>query len=201
MPLPNLEKVLSVLNFAVPFLGLAAIFVYQLRSKSVNIKWVKRGILAIVALFIVWGAYTTIATYNLWKNDPVSKYLLPPYQSDYFYNYAYLHFWRPNIASFISSFIWAGVLLALYKYSKGRILEKDDVFLGLFAVLAVGWPGFIVYLGVFFGLLLARQLVNIIIFKKNDSVSVTQELIFSAIIVMIAGNYLISRAGLDVFRF
>lgn len=202
MQFPDLTKILSILNFAVPFLWLTAILLYQIKFKSINIKWVKRGVWAVVALFVTWGAYTTIATYNLWKNDPFSKYLLPPYQPvDYFYGYAFSHFWRPNIASLASSLIWAGVLFVLYKYSKGRILDKADVVLGLFTVLAAGWPGFIIYLAVFFGLLLARQIINIAVFKKNDSIPITQELIISAIIVMIAGNYLVSRFGLDVLRF
>lgn len=193
--------ILNFLNFFLPLFWLAGILIYWLKHRQIKIWWVKYGILVIFALYIVWGAYATVANYNLWKAHPVSRYLLPPYQATYIYEYSFFHFWLPNSVNIAMSLIWAATLFILYKYSRGRFLGKEEIYLGLFTALLVGWPKFIIYLMLFFGMLLLCQLAGNFIFKNKSPVQVTHSLVVSAVIIAILGKFFVSYFGLDVLMF
>lgn len=191
---------LKLASFAAPLVFLAAILAFWIKHKTVNLKLLKIGIAITVILFIIENAYGTIVTYGLWKNDPVSRYLLPPYEKAYFYQYAYFHFWRKDVMALLASLMWAGVLLIISKYSNNRILDKSDVSLGFFTAFAAGWPGFAVYITISLGLLAAYQIINVFVFKKNGYVAITASLIASSLVVLFLGEYLINYLNLGVLR-
>ena len=83
-------QVLNILNFTIPVIWLIAIFIHWLKFGEIKFRWIKAGIFTILALFIITGAYSSLATYDLWKADPLSRYLLPPHTSiSYFLGYAF----------------------------------------------------------------------------------------------------------------
>ncbi len=192
--------ILNFLNFFLPLFWLAGILIYWAKHKQIKIWWIKYGLLVIAAFYIVWGAYFTAATYNLWKIHPISRYLLPPHQAAYFYEYSFYHYWLPNLANLIAGVAWLVILYVLYKYSRGRFLDKEEIWLGFFTALAVGWPKFIIYLALFFGLMLARQIIDVMIFKKNKPFQVAPYLIVGAIAALIAGEFLVNKLNLGVLR-
>jgi len=193
--------VLNFLNFFLPLFWLAGVLIYWLKRKEIKIWWIEYGTIIILALFIVWGAYSTVATFNLWKAHPISHYLLPPYQATYFFEYSFYHYWLANIVNIIVAIAWAIVLLVLYKYSKGRFLGKEEIWLGFFTALIVGWPKFIVYLALVFSLLLARQLMGNFILKNKNPIPISHSLIAGALILALFGKFFINYFGLDVLAF
>ncbi len=194
-------SILNFLNFALPLIWLIAILIYWFRFGEVNIKWIKAAIFSVVVFFAVTGAYSTVATYNLWKIDPLSRYLLPPYSPiGYFYGYAFFHYWQRYGIIIMLSLVWAFTLWAINRYSQGRFLEREDIYLGFFTGMVVGWPNFISFVAIFFGLMIGRQIVNIIIFKKNEAVQVVPYLIIGAIIALFAGSFLINKLSLGVLK-
>lgn len=190
-------SLLSIFNFILPLVWLGAILIYWAKNSEVNLKWVKCGILTVIALFVMSGAYSTVATYNLWKNDPVSRYLLPLYSGAYFYQYAFFHFWRSYAIILSIGLIWVGVLWLLYKYSRGRILGKTEIALGFFTALIAGWPNFIAYLGIIFGLMLIQGAINIFILKNKNSVAIAGSMILSAFIVAGWGDFFVKMPFLE----
>jgi len=194
-------EILNFLNFFLPLFWLAGILVYWAKYQEIKIWWIKYGVIVMLALYIVWGLYTSYANYNLWKIDPISRYLLPPHNASYIYEYSFFHYWLPNIINVAVSLVWAMALLGLYKYSKGRLLDKEDIWLGFFTALIVGWPKFIIYLVLVFGVLLVRQVIGNFILKNKNPIIISQSLIFSALILAIFGKFFINYLGLDVLAF
>lgn len=190
-------SLLRIATFIVPLLWLTVLLVSWLRSGKINLKWVKSGIIIIIVLFVVIGAYSTVITYNLWKEDPISRYLLPPRQTMYFFKYSFFHYWLGNVLGLAISLFWALFLLLLRKYSKGSFLSKKEIWLGFFTALAVGWPSFIPYLVVSFGLLFILQLFNTF-FRKQKNVSLAHGIIISALLVLLFRDFFIKVLDLKV---
>jgi len=195
----EIYSTLKIANFLVPFVSLTAILFYYLKYKDIKLKWIKIGIAIILLLFAVMGVYCAFATYNLWKTDPFSKYLLPPYQEiSYFYKYSFFHFGLSSIIIIAISSAWASFLFVLNKYSKERFLDRKEIWLGFFTALATGWPGFIIYLIFSFVILLATQLINVFILKNKNKVIISYAVILSSLMVLLSGEFFIDKLGLSV---
>lgn len=197
----NILNILNLLTFALPLLLLAAVLIYWLKKGEIKLRWVNTGIFSMLAVFVVTGAYYTIATYGLWASDPFSQYLLPPHTSiSYFLRYSFFHFWLNYAIIIMLSLAWAFTLWAINKLSKRNFLDKTDIYLAFLASLAAGWPNFVFLLVIFFGLMLFCQIINIVIFKKNEPLEVAPYLIVGALIALIIGDFLINKLNLGALR-
>ncbi len=93
--------------------------------------------LLLTVVFLLWSLYLSFQQYFLWKNHPLSKFLLPPYQKiNYYLNYAYFHFWRDFVYRLLGSFfifLWLKFLEFIFQrevfYDEEKILLP---LLGLF---------------------------------------------------------------------
>ncbi len=195
----EIYSALKIANFLVSFIWLTAILFYYLKYKDIKLKWVRSGIAITLLLFLITGAYCAFATYNLWKTDPVSRYLLPPYQEmSYFYKYSFFHFGLLNTITIAISLGWASFLFVLNKYSKERFLDRKEIWLGFFTALIAGWPGFIVYLILSCAILLAIQLVNVFILRNENKVIISYTVILSSLAVLFFGEFLAGKLDLNV---
>lgn len=76
-----------------------------------------------ILVFILWSGFLSYKQYLVWKDHPLSKYLLPPYQEiNYYLNYAYFHFWR----DFFYRLIGVLIIFLLMKFIS--FVFKRDVF-------------------------------------------------------------------------
>jgi hypothetical protein len=195
--------ILSLLYLAKIYLPLSILIIilfFHIASNDKKNKFIKYGILLTAAILFSTSSYSTIATYNLWKEDPFSKFLLPSYDASYFYGYAFSHFWKSFIIILIISFFWAAFLSFLKKYYRDRLLDKSEIYLGFFTALAVGFPNFIIYIFILFAIFLFHQLIQNIILKKSQPIAISPSMIISAIIVILYGNNILIKFGLDVLK-
>ena len=123
------NKVFQFLNHDIYF-PLSLIFLVILTkiyfSKTEEEKKAKSYFLILILVlvfFILWSAFLSTVQYFLWKNHPISKYLLPPYQEiDYFLNYAYFRFWRDFFYRIL------GILFILLFFKFLNFSFKRDIF-------------------------------------------------------------------------
>lgn len=194
-------SILYLIKFYLPFFILIIILFYHLTSKNnKKNKLIKYGILLTIIIILLISVYSTILTYSIWKQDPLSKFLLPPHNSSYFYQYSYFHYWKSCIIIFIVSVAWTLFLFSVHKYSKGRMINKNEVYLGLFTALSVGFPLFISYTFILFTFFLLHQIVNNFILKKSQPIAISLSMIVSAIVVILLGNSILIKFGLDVLK-
>jgi hypothetical protein len=196
----NIIAVLNVLFFYVPIAWLAIILAYWFKKHELNYRLIKYGIWTVVALFILQGSYMTIATYNVWKLDPLSRYLLPPHNSMYFAGYAYFHFWRSSVISLLVGIVWAGFLFLIKKYSGERILDKNDIALGFFTAMIVGWPKIFAYFALAFGLLVLKGIINAVVLKDKGNVLIASSIALSALIVSGFSDLIMKLSFFDNWR-
>jgi len=94
----------------------------------------------ILTLFGV-AIFKVIYQYLLWKNHPVSKFLLPPHQSfDYFFSYSFFHFLKVPLYNFFSSIFLLALLKIFNKIFNKRLFFEEEIFFAGFAMLVVEFP-------------------------------------------------------------
>ncbi|MBU4338350.1 hypothetical protein KKD57_02215 [Patescibacteria group bacterium] len=196
----NIPAILNLLSFYLPLLWLFIILANYFKTHELNFKLIKYGIFVAIALFAITGAYSTIATYNAWKLDPFSRYLLPPHNPAYFYGYAYFNFWREAVVSFLAGAVWAGFLFLVKKYSGGRILDKNDVALGFFTAMIVGWPKIFAYFAIAFGLLILKGIINAVVLKDKNNIAIASSLALSALVVAGFSNFIMKLSFFDNWK-
>lgn len=189
----------DALNFLFPLFWLAIILAHWFKTKKVSVKLIKYGIFIAIILYILNGFYVTVATYDAWKADPVSRYLLPPHEKTYFYQYAYFHFWRFGIINLFIGAAWAAFLVILNKYSNGRFFEKSDIYLAFFTAYVVGWPKIFAYLAVTFGLMILKGVISAMR-KDEKKFRITASIAFSAMLVIGFGRLVMEIPFFDNFK-
>jgi len=143
-----LEKLNLIYIFLVIFL-----LTIQLKEEITKTKkrqllqFVKIFIAIVLILYIFVSFLKTIATYFSWKNNPLSKHLLPPDTSlVYFLGYSFLHYFFSPLINVIFSFL---VFFGLKKFNQKfeeTFLYDEEPYLASFSILITGWPNCLIYL-------------------------------------------------------
>lgn len=196
----NIADILNILSFYVPIAWLAVILIYWNKKQEFNYRLIKYGILAMIALFVVQGVYFTFATYNVWKTDSISRYLLPPHNSAYFFGYAYYHFWRAGVVSLLMGLAWSGFLFFVRRYLGERVLDKTDIALGFFTAMVVGWPKIFAYLALAFGLLVLRGIINAVVLKDKSGIAIASSIALSALVIAGFSNFIMQLSFFNNWR-
>lgn len=160
----------------------------------------KKLIIAILFLRIVYSSVLTGLQYATWENNEFSKLFLPPYQPiNYFIKYSFAHFWLGMILGVAAAFLFYFVLKMARKTNHLEAPLPSDSKVGLLGALVVGWPNFIIFIAV--------ALVSAVLFSayrgiicKKTNIGFFWPVIVSAIITLIFGNYLITFFHLAVLR-
>jgi len=192
--------ILNNLKIYLPLLILLFILIHKIKTNELKIVWIKYGIISIVTILFSISSYLTIATYSLWRTDQFSKFLLPPYHATYFYGYAFSNFWLSFFIIIIVSVFWTAFLFLVKKYSRNRLLDKNEVYLGLFTALAVGFPNFIPYVFILLILFLLQHIINFVILKNKNPIIITHSMIISAIIVILWRSEILIKFGLTALK-
>lgn len=99
-----------------------------------------------IIMLIGQSIFLSYAQFQLWRNNQLAKYFLPPYRSiNYFLEYTFFRHW----SHFLAALIFSLIILFLAKYFNNRrggryFYDEEPYFLAI-AILAVGYPGWLVY--------------------------------------------------------
>lgn len=92
-------------------------------------------------------SYWSWQQYEVWQTSPVTKYVLPPYQSiGYFLSYVGVRFLSPWILAFLAALLVSRLAKKLNKRFEERFFEKEEIELMTLGIFLVGYPGFLFYL-------------------------------------------------------
>jgi len=85
--------------------------------------------------------------YLVWQNDPLTQYLVPPYQSiGYVFGYVIGHQAYPYIVSLGISFIFLGAAILLNEKLGKKIFEEEEPYWGALGIFILGNPWWLYYL-------------------------------------------------------
>ena len=136
----------------------------------------KAGLLVLAASVILvfgWAGYQAFQQYYLWKNNEISQFLLPPYQSlDYFVFYARTRFFNAYLLSLLIGlgFLW-GAKKINQKYEE-RFFEPIEPYLLATSIFIVGHPLWLFYMIILLTLYLFINSLFTIhnsLFKKGET--------------------------------
>ena len=146
----------------------------------------------ILTLFGV-AIFKVIYQYLLWKNHPVSKFLLPPYQSfDYFFSYSFFHFLKVPLYNFFSSIFLLALLKIFNKIFNKRLFFEEEIFFAGFAMLVVEFPINLFLLAVVIILGILISLIKKILKKESQYTSLYYLWLPLTILSIIFKNLIIS---------
>lgn len=121
-----------------------------------------------LAAFILWSIFLTFSQYFIWKQNSISKYLLPPYQKiNYFLNYSFFHFFRDLLFRLLGIlFVFSLIFLLNFIFKRDLFYDDEKILIPYFSLLFVfPYNMFLPLIG--FGLLLGLILVkNLSLFFK-----------------------------------
>lgn len=91
--------------------------------------------------------YDSWQQYNVWLNNEISRFFLPPYTGiGYFLFYVGVRFFGPYSASLILAFLFFVVAKYLNKKYQERFFYKEEFYVGALAIFLIGYPLAIFYL-------------------------------------------------------
>lgn len=138
---------------------------------------------ATLAFMILHAGILTCGQYLAWKDDPFSAAFLSAPLSGlgvpliemfpqifntalgYFIYYVWSRFWFPMLLSILVASLFGWFLRGLERYRERFFAEGETAF-GLLAALAVGWPGFVIFIPVAFIFVVLVSIIRGIFFRE-----------------------------------
>lgn len=111
-------------------------------------KWLPWVFLVVAILIFSLDALEILAQHSAWSEGPLTRFLLPDYQSGYFAFYSFYRILAPDVFAFIAALVvWAA--LKWMNAAKDYVLfEKEEPGIAAASILLVGYPGWIIYIPV-----------------------------------------------------
>ena len=101
---------------------------------------------SVLAVFSLSG-FIAFRQYQLWLDDPVARFLIPPHQDvGYFAFYSFTHFLVPYLTPLLIALLLLAVALRVNRKTGGIFFEKGEPYLAALSLFLVGHPGWLIYL-------------------------------------------------------
>jgi hypothetical protein len=134
---------------------------YRRRSFGNNILIFKRIFLTAIILIFILLFHQSYQQYQIWSQNEISQYLLPPYQNiGYFVFYVISKFFAPYLISLAAALTFLFSAKIINKKYDERFFEPEEPYLGALVIFLTGWPGALFY---FIGLILIYLVIQIFI--------------------------------------
>lgn len=157
-------------------------------------------VIAVVVFFrISYASVLSILQYTLFAKDPVSKFLLPPYQpSQYFLSYTWTHFWF-NVLLSLSAALGVYAFFSFLKLYRSSPFEEGETDLAFLLSLAVGWPYVVIFVPLAIVLTIMLSAFHLYTLHKRYTL-IGIPLFLSALLTFFFGNMLIELLNLTVLK-
>ncbi len=109
---------------------------------------------------LLWGSVSFVAAYDalgilgqyqLWRSGDVTQFLLPEYQSGYFFFYSFYRILAPHLLALIFALFLILLLKRVNQRHDNLFFEEEEPVLAGLSLFWVSYPGLIVYLVVLLG--------------------------------------------------
>lgn len=101
------------------------------------------------AIILIFGflSYQSYQQYQIWSQDELSKFLLPPYQSiNYFLYYIGVRFFVAYAISLLAALVFIVAAKFLNKKYDERFFYQEEFYLGAIGLFLSGHPGWLFYI-------------------------------------------------------
>lgn len=144
----------------------------QIIKRSFLVKAAVFAYIFSIIISFINSARISYLQYISWKVEPLSRYLLPPVRGwSYFLEYVGWRFWAPAIIAIIISFVFIFISKSTNKKYGQRFFEPEEPYLAGVGIVALGYPGILIYAALFIAAFLAVNLLITLIKKSALRVS------------------------------
>ena len=158
----------------------------------------------IFSIFLIFFLlfYQSVQQYQLWSQNEVSQYLLPPHQSiNYFIFYVLARFFAPYLISLTIAVLFLFSAKTFNKKYQERFFEPEELYFGALAIFLVSHPGWIFYLIFLTLLYLLIHLYSLFIIHNSlRCLSLYYWWLPAAIFVIIISKWLASAPLWDLLK-
>ena len=188
----NPDKINNIILF-IPLVTGLLMFVYVFAKNwrgNLAVSMLKKLILFFALFLVALAGVKIFLQYEIYKNDPFSQLMIPPYQSWDWFAYS---MWRVNVAPLLFSMLAGAFMYATAIFTDARfkreLFVEQDPYIFILAALAVGWPNFVLFLALAAILTVAQSAVVSAVKKDfTHRVVITNVLLASAVLVLLFGN-------------
>ncbi len=115
-------------------------------AKGRSSAFLKRLFIGVVILVFGLLFYKSCQQYQIWRENDISKYILPPYQSIvYFLKYSFTHFFENYLISLMAGLLFLWLANLLNNRCQKRFFEEGEIYLGALAIFVMGHPLWMFY--------------------------------------------------------
>lgn len=121
----------------------------------------------IILTFIIYSSLLTFLQYKEWKEHPISKYLLPPYQNiNYFLTYSLFRYFRDFYFRLIGVFLTFMIIFFINFVLKRDVFYEDEKFILPAISLLFAFPYNLLFIILGFFVLLLIIMINVLFNKE-----------------------------------
>ena len=139
------------LNYFSPIISFCVIsgilFFWIFKKRLPSLKTLGNLIKIFISFLIIFAIFLSVLNYFAWKQNDVSKHLLPPYTPiGYFLKYIFQHFFFKAIVLILFSLaVFLGIEFLNHKFNKTFFYDEEP-YLSALGILAVSWPNCLIFL-------------------------------------------------------
>jgi hypothetical protein len=131
----NLCIILSILFFGI------------FKKRLPSLKTLGNLIEFVIGYLIIFALILSVINYFSWKNNEVSKYLLPPYSSFiYIFRYSWQHYWASSVITILFALIVFWGIKWLNKKFNDTFFYDEEPYLAALGILVTSWPNCLIFL-------------------------------------------------------
>jgi len=144
----NLNLILTYLSPAISFLLIAGLLLSQIFKKRLpSLKTLNILIKIFISFLIIFAIFLSVLNYFAWKQNDVSKNLLPPFASiTYILHYSWQHYLFEPIVTILFALIIFKIIALLNKKFNNTFFYNEEPYLAALGILATGWPNCLIFL-------------------------------------------------------
>ena len=139
-----LEMLKLMSGYFIIVLALAFTFLFKHFPKIKILNWL---IKSYSLLLILISLILSFLNGYLWKHDPISYRLLPPYTSiSYIISYSWQHYWASSIITILFALIVFWGIKWLNKKFNDTFFYDEEPYLAALGILVTSWPNCLIFL-------------------------------------------------------
>ena len=137
---------MAFIDYAIIILLVSA-FGAQVFLRSFCARHIRKFFYASVLVIFSIVSYWSYLQYKIWEGNPISKFLLPPYQPiTYFVGYVGSRLFAPWLLALAAAMLVAYAARYLNRRFENRFFEKEEIQIIGMGIFLTGWPGFLFYI-------------------------------------------------------
>ena len=144
----KLNLILTYFSPAISFLLITGLLLFQIFKKRLpSVKTLSNLIKIFISFLIIFAIVLSVLNYFAWKQNDVSKHLLPPFSPiTYVLHYSWQHYLFEPVVVIVAALLLFWLINRLNKRFNNQFFYDEEPYLAALGILTIGWPNCLIYL-------------------------------------------------------